>query len=120
MIEFDQTPDVHFFLCCECRTHIALNQELLFTVIENDFGIFRNTVNVDVEDDPRRHSIVGIRTAADASCTRCSQLLGFKLIVIPDENMVIQAGRFILDLTRLLLWNGSRILYAHDHSPVED
>ncbi|XP_057484396.1 protein yippee-like At4g27745 [Actinidia eriantha] len=120
MIEFDQTPDVRFFLCRECRTHIALTQELLLTVLEYDLGIFRNTVNVDVEGDPRRHRILDTRTAADASCIRCSKLLGFKFVVIPDETMFVQAGRFILDLRRLLLWDGSQILYAHNHSPVED
>ncbi|GFZ20587.1 hypothetical protein Acr_28g0012920 [Actinidia rufa] len=44
-----------------------------------------HSVNVDVEDDPRRRSIIGMRTAADASCTQCNRLLGLKWIVVPDE-----------------------------------
>ena len=32
MIEFDQTPDVHFFLCRKCRAHIAFDEEHLLIV----------------------------------------------------------------------------------------
>ncbi|XP_057484393.1 uncharacterized protein LOC130770812 [Actinidia eriantha] len=120
MIEYNRSPNARFFLCRQCRAHIALAHEHVHTIIDTDFVIFRNIVNVDVVDDPRRHSIIGMRTAADACCTQCSRLLGLKWIVVPDENMVIQAGRFTLDLRRLLYWDGSRILYAHNRSPVED
>ncbi|XP_057484391.1 protein yippee-like At3g08990 isoform X1 [Actinidia eriantha] len=120
MIEFPQTPYVYFFLCRQCRAHISLVQGYVHTAIEIEACIFRDTVNVDVEDDPRRHRIFDMRTIACASCTRCSTLLGFKWLVVPDENMVVQAGRFILFLRKLLLWDGSRILYAHNLCPVED
>ncbi|XP_057483591.1 uncharacterized protein LOC130770244 [Actinidia eriantha] len=93
MIEYDQAPTVHFFLCRQCRAHIALTQEHVHTDIELEAGIFRNTVNVDVEDDPLRYRIVGLRTAADASCTRCSTHLGFKWVVVPDESMVVQGRK---------------------------
>ncbi|XP_057484392.1 uncharacterized protein LOC130770811 isoform X2 [Actinidia eriantha] len=94
----------------------AVNAEPTFPSSKGTF----TRVNVDVEDDPRRHRIFDMRTIACASCTRCSTLLGFKWLVVPDENMVVQAGRFILFLRKLLLWDGSRILYAHNLCPVED
>ncbi|PSR86685.1 Protein yippee-like [Actinidia chinensis var. chinensis] len=78
------------------------------------------SINVDVEDDPRRHRSTRMRTAADVSCTRCGTHLGFKWVVVPDETMAVQAGRFILFLRSLLFWDGSRILYAHNLCPVED
>ncbi|XP_057484387.1 protein yippee-like At3g08990 isoform X2 [Actinidia eriantha] len=120
MIEFPQTPNVHFFLCRQCRAHISLIHDYVHTDVKTDSGIFRYIINVDVEDDPRNHRIFGMRTTADASCTRCGTHLGFKWLVVPDANMVVQAGRFLLSLRKLLLWDGNRILYAHTRSPVED
>ncbi|XP_057484390.1 uncharacterized protein LOC130770810 isoform X3 [Actinidia eriantha] len=95
MIEFDQTPDVHFFLCRECRTHIALTQELLFTEAMHDEAIFRNTVNVEVEE---HHRTVGIYMVADARCNRCMELLGLKFVLVPGDHNVFRAGRFLIYL----------------------
>ncbi|XP_057484385.1 uncharacterized protein LOC130770808 isoform X1 [Actinidia eriantha] len=119
MIEYDQTPYVHFFLCRQCRAHIALAGEHVFTDIMIDVAVFRNTVNVDIEDDPRHYKMSGNRTVADASCTRCMMVLGFKFVEVPDADAIVQVRRFLLYLKKLLVWDGSQILYAHNSCPIE-
>ncbi|PSR90045.1 Protein yippee-like [Actinidia chinensis var. chinensis] len=120
MIEFDKNPDVHFFLCRQCRAHIALDEEHLLIDVMNVGVIFSNAVNVEVEDNPRRHIIAGICTAAEARCSRCMLHLGWKFVRVPDEHFVFQAGRFLLYLECLMLWNGSKTFCPVEESESEE
>ncbi|GFS37907.1 hypothetical protein Acr_00g0054760 [Actinidia rufa] len=120
MIEYDQTPDVQFYLCRQCRAHMALTQDYVITDIMIEAGIFRNAVNVHVEDDPTRYRMDGHRTVANVYCERCRTVLGWKFVEVPDETILVKPGRFLLYLNKLLLWDGSQILEADNRDPVEN
>ncbi|XP_057497208.1 uncharacterized protein LOC130781856 [Actinidia eriantha] len=121
MIEYAQTPETRFFLCRQCRAHIALTQNYLSMDSVIGAGIFSNAVNVHVGNDPTHYRMYGIRTVADAYCDRCNMFLGWKQLVEPDIGIIVQPGRLILFLNKLLLWDGIRIVYAtNTQTPVDN
>ncbi|XP_057480317.1 uncharacterized protein LOC130767467 [Actinidia eriantha] len=128
MIEFAQTPDVHFFLCRQCRAHIALTQDLVFMDMRMGAYFLRSAVNVHVGDDPMDYKTLGDCTIADAYCHRCKIQLGWMFAGVPefvqvgvlDFNIIVRVGNVLLYPRKLLYWDGSQILYAYTHQPVED
>ncbi|KAA8549238.1 hypothetical protein F0562_000922 [Nyssa sinensis] len=118
LIEYDQTPDVHFFLCRQCRAHIALTQEFFFTDIMMNAGIFKNVVNVQV-DGQAHNRTEGPNQVANAHCNRCNRLLGWKFVEVRNNTIIVKPGRFLLHLNKLLLWDGNQMLYSDTHQPVE-
>ncbi|GFY90764.1 rhamnogalacturonate lyase family protein [Actinidia rufa] len=84
-------------------------------------GIFSNAVNVHVGNDPMHYRMFGIRMVADAYCDRCRMFLGWKYVEVPGIAIMVQPGRFILYQNKLLLWDGSQIVYAtNTHKPVDN
>ncbi|GFZ17993.1 hypothetical protein Acr_26g0012620 [Actinidia rufa] len=80
------------------RRHVKGNHHLPHTL---SLTLHHLVVNVEVEDNPRRHIIAGICTAAEARCSRCMLHLGWKFVRVPDEDFVFQAGRFLLYLVNV-------------------
>ncbi|PSR90048.1 Protein yippee-like [Actinidia chinensis var. chinensis] len=84
-------------------------------------GIFRNAFNVHVDyDDPTSYRMDGPNTLTRATCHRCRTHLGWEYVYVPVRSILIQPGRFLLKLNKLLVWDGSQILYALTREPIED
>ncbi|CAL5388619.1 unnamed protein product [Camellia sinensis] len=106
-----QDPDDIFYLCRQCRTHLALTEEFVSKDIVMEAAILENVKNVDVAG-PEHYRMERANTVADVNCTGCRSLLGWKFVEVPEENDVVMTGRFLLYLNKLLKWDGKTIRYA--------
>ncbi|CAA0842736.1 Unknown protein [Striga hermonthica] len=117
LVRFDQNEDASFYLCRQCKTHVALQQELLHKIVHNHHGLFNNMVNVALGQN---YAVVTDQITATASCINCNSNFGAKFISLKFETPAIKAGRFMIDMTNLLLWKGNRLVYAHTEEPVQN
>ncbi|XP_028056312.1 protein yippee-like F37A8.5 isoform X3 [Camellia sinensis] len=114
MVTFHQIPNARFFLCRQCNTHIALNEDFMIRIpdIMINAGIFEEVVNVDVAGKAH-YRMQCTDTVADVNCSGCRKLLGWKYIEVPKEEAIfLKAGTFLLHLNMLLKWNGTNMQCA--------
>ncbi|RVW65988.1 hypothetical protein CK203_007319 [Vitis vinifera] len=130
LVEFDQTPEVNFYCCRTCQAHIVLAQHCFSRVTSASLlilltshhimswfferktflkmeqlreGLFRNVVNVVVDERTRRE---GFFQVEDIHCVRCNKPLGWRYIPAQPN------GTVLLKLAHLLFWDGARLLNA--------
>ncbi|KAI7984657.1 hypothetical protein LOK49_LG15G01453 [Camellia lanceoleosa] len=56
----------------------------------------------------------------DVNCKDCKTPLVWKFVEVPRENITVAAGRFLLYLNKLLMWDGKDMLYADTYKPIEN
>ncbi|KAI3444778.1 hypothetical protein Pfo_001443 [Paulownia fortunei] len=119
LVSYEQNETTSFYLCRQCRSHLALHQELLHKYVETKHGLFRDLVNVAVGAN---YPIVTGQTAAPVSCINCDNNLGAKFIALQIETSAIRAGRFMIDMQakKLLFWKGNQMVYADTEEPVQN
>ncbi|CAL5388607.1 unnamed protein product [Camellia sinensis] len=61
---------------------------------------------------PFHYQIDGNNLVADVTCNGCNSLLGLKYVRVPQRNYAVQPRRFLLQLNKLLMWDGKNMLYA--------
>ncbi|XP_028125959.1 uncharacterized protein LOC114322752 [Camellia sinensis] len=61
---------------------------------------------------PFHYQIDGNNLVADVTCNGCNSLLGWKYVRVPQRNYAVQPRRFLLQLNKLLMWDGKNMLYA--------
>ncbi|KAL6341182.1 hypothetical protein AAG906_032298 [Vitis piasezkii] len=103
LVEFDQTPEVHFYCCRTCQAHIVLAQHCFSRMEQLREGFFTNVVNVVVDEHTRTE---GFSQVEDIHCVRCNKPLGWRYIPAQPN------GTVLLKLAHLLFWDGARLLNA--------
>ncbi|XP_047983139.1 uncharacterized protein LOC125223869 isoform X2 [Salvia hispanica] len=95
LVRYKQNQNTSFYLCRHCQTHLALHHELLHKYAANQHALFQNLVNVGLGAN-------------------------YKIISLSIETSAIKAGRFMIDMTKLLFWKGNQMLCADTEQPVQD
>ncbi|KAG6629251.1 hypothetical protein I3843_14G072200 [Carya illinoinensis] len=109
LIEYDQIPGKNFYLCRLCQTHLAVAQDVLCQTLMTKFGVFEKVVNMLI-DGPVHHDRSSNGTTTDAFCTKCNTELGWKYVQVDEPTMDIREGRIVLDMDKLLYWNGYELV----------
>ncbi|XP_059302096.1 protein yippee-like At3g08990 [Lycium ferocissimum] len=89
LVEYDQIPSHEYIHCGMCGTRVAF--------VEDRFATF----NVEVPENEIYHQQEHGPTLADTYCIKCGNLLGWKLIAVPQPNKYIKEGRFVMKLDQL-------------------
>ncbi|GAA0146486.1 hypothetical protein Leryth_014468 [Lithospermum erythrorhizon] len=126
----DFQPNVIFFLgatqCSVCLSQDPMSNKAVFfenQVVNVQLGTERivetkvETIKVYGEEK----KIEGPpRTYVEVSCLGCQTVLGQQLVDIEKEDLIAKKGRYYLSMTKLIVWDGKRMLYAHNWEPVDE
>ncbi|XVE78572.1 hypothetical protein DITRI_Ditri13aG0156600 [Diplodiscus trichospermus] len=110
-IRFDQTPYTNFYMCRSCTNHVLSSENILFENRCKQIIICQNPVNVGEEVVESGRLLIIRRPMVNVSCNDCRKLV--------SSDGVVQEGRFIFYLSRLLNWNGMQLVYADIKQQVE-
>ncbi|XP_019228911.1 PREDICTED: protein yippee-like At3g08990 [Nicotiana attenuata] len=105
LVEYNKDPFLEYFQCIICRLRVAFLEDRILNVPDSTRGIFNKVFNVEVPDDERYHQELNGNTVADAYCVQCGELLGCKLIAVPEPSMYYREGRFVMRLEKLICGN---------------
>ncbi|XP_057480322.1 uncharacterized protein LOC130767469 [Actinidia eriantha] len=96
LIKFDQTPNNCFYLCRCCQAHIASSQHYHFGFSEEGLSgsIFSSLANVHTLG-PEHDREVGDYKVTNVYCNQCCNVLGVKIIEVPDEELNLCEDRFL-------------------------
>ncbi|XP_012843522.1 PREDICTED: uncharacterized protein LOC105963646 isoform X2 [Erythranthe guttata] len=113
LVCYEQNKDTRFFVCRHCKTHLSLYSEMLYRYPTSHVAIFGSMVNVDLLSD--KHPIEPGETSAAAFCINCESQIALRL-----ETYALKTGRFMVDTSELLFWNGNHMVYADSGVPVQN
>ncbi|XP_049343390.1 uncharacterized protein LOC125807702 [Solanum verrucosum] len=108
--EYNHIPFVHYLHCCSCTTRVAIIQDYfpnLEILARVPAGLFTTAFSVQVAEDYR---VIDGMTVADTYCIQCRNLLGPKIITVPQPSSSHTVGRFVMILNRLVCWNNVTLL----------
>ncbi|KAL3336052.1 hypothetical protein AABB24_032001 [Solanum stoloniferum] len=108
--EYNHIPFVHYLHCRSCTTRVAIVQDYfpnLEILARVPAGLFTTVFSVQVAEDYR---VIDGMTVADTYCVQCRNLLGWKIITVPQPSSSHTVGRFVMILNRLVCWNNVTLL----------
>ncbi|KAK9186099.1 hypothetical protein WN943_026461 [Citrus x changshan-huyou] len=73
-----------------------------------------------VIDSSETHSRVNGSTVANLYCVGCFAQIGYKFVQVEYSHDIIREGRILMDLRKLLFWNGQLIMDSMRMQPIVD
>ncbi|CAL5352942.1 uncharacterized protein LOC114260412 [Camellia sinensis] len=107
----EEDPDDPCYLCRQCGYDITDIDQLVSKDIVMEAGIFKDDDYKDDGGDPAYNRMEGTNEVYDVICTECDSLLGWRFIKVSEETDVLKTGRVQAHLNKLLMWDGSEMLY---------
>ncbi|XP_055832171.1 protein yippee-like At3g08990 [Solanum dulcamara] len=117
---YDQVREEDLIHCNVCKTQVGFVEDHLDIVQNGRTGVFKSVFNVKLLDSANYLRHVNGNTVADVYCVRCGMLLGLKLITVPRPSLEISEGRFLMNLDKLVYWNGYPMIYQEQDGSATD
>ncbi|XP_040867631.1 protein yippee-like At3g08990 isoform X2 [Glycine max] len=90
-----------FYSCKHCRTHFALEDDVIsrsFICRHGMAHLFDKVVNVTFGEKEERMMLSGLKTVVDIFCVACGSILGWRYEVVHEQNQKYKEGKFILEM----------------------
>ncbi|KVH91760.1 hypothetical protein Ccrd_006209 [Cynara cardunculus var. scolymus] len=84
------------YSCCNCRNHVALHDDVISKAFQ---------MNVSIGPKENRHLMTGLHVVADAYCSDCREVLGWKYLRAYDRTQKYKEGKFVLEKSRIVKEN---------------
>ncbi|CAH9061310.1 unnamed protein product [Cuscuta europaea] len=107
----------NFYGCKYCKTHLALEDDVLSKSFHCSHGkayLFDKVVNVTSGEREERMMLTGVHTVVDIFCVGCGSLLGWKYELAHEKPQKYKEGRFILERYMILGPGGNNYAVNQD------
>ncbi|PWN28198.1 yippee-domain-containing protein [Jaminaea rosea] len=93
-------PAVALFVCAQCGTHLALQDEVIsksFSGRDGKAYLFHSSLNTIIGKPEDRQLLTGLHTVADVRCAGCETLVGWTYLRAFEGAQKYKEGRFIME-----------------------